>query len=175
ADYAFHLLVVSAGAVAANVLSQYIWPRALHLFGSSGGQFDAVDRYLRRLTIVLALAGIIAAPIVPFAFHFATAHFFTSYHVNSTMLLLLYGAAVFDVANFYPYFLLTVGKIDWFIAIHIAGAALLASGCLAVVLMHGNLVICAALAFITRIGIVIATAMASHKLVREQSKNLFFN
>ena len=133
------------------------------------------DRYLRRLTIVLALAGIIAAPIVPFAFHFATAHFFTSYHVNSTMLLLLYGAAVFDVANFYPDFLLTVGKIDWFIAIHIAGAALLASGCLAVVLMHGNLVICAALAFITRIGIVVATAMASHKLVREQSKNLFFN
>jgi len=165
ADYAFHLLVISAGAVAANVLNQYFWPRALHLYGSSGSDPAVVDRYLRRLTLGLTALGLAAAPVVPFAFQFATTHFFPTYHVNTILLLFLYGAAVFDVANFYPYFLLTVGKTDWFIAIHIAGAAVLAVGTFAVIFLKANLIFVGALAFLTRVLILIGTAVATHKLV----------
>lgn len=165
ADYAFHLLVVSVGVVAANVIHQYVWPRALHLYGSTGGDLHAVDRYLRRLAIGLAALGVALAPAVPFVFHFAAQRFFPAYRIDTVLILLLYAAAVADVANMFPLVLMTAGRMSALNTINVAAAVIVAVGCVAVARTGADLRVCGVLALSARLIVLAGTAWAAHGIV----------
>ena len=164
AVYAFHLIVISAGLIVTNVLSQYVGPRSLHLYGQSGGDTHVVFDYLARLTVILAILGALGAAVVPYGFDWVAAHFFRQYTVNHTLLFVLYAAMVIDVANLFPLALLAFRKFHLLIAIHLVPSVLLVAGCLIAHRMNAGLVSFAVLALLARLGIFIAAGIATVRL-----------
>ena len=161
AVYSFHLIVISAGLLISNMLSQYAGPRALHLLGSSRGDRRAVIDYLSRLSLMLLIAGLCAGFFVPSGLRFSATHFFKGYPVDVVLLLVLYAAAVVDVANLFPLVLLTLGRLNLLLLIYATAAVVLLAGFGVAYRAGAGLVVFASIGLLTRLGTFAASAIAS--------------
>ncbi len=164
ARYAVHLIVVTAATIVSNVVVQYVTPRLLTVFGRDGDG-RAIFRSLARMSLGLAMGGMIVAPFVPRLSRLVMPRLFPAYDTDPALLTLLYLGAAIEVANLFPVALLVFGALRWQIALQTTAGVAVVAGLLAVP-PAGSLVPYGAVFLAGRAAVTLACAAVAWRLAR---------
>ncbi len=130
AGYAAHAIVVVAGINVVSIVSQYMLPRFLHLYGSTG-DVGRVLKDANRLSLQMVGAACLGLPVACLMANWFVTQWYVQYEIDSRLLCVLLIGAVVEIINVYPLGLLAVGRTSMLARIHVwLGLIVMTANCL---------------------------------------------
>ena len=118
AGYAAHAIVVVAGINVVSIISQYVLPRFLHLYGSTGDARRVLDD-AGRMSLRMTVAACFGLPVACLLANWFVTKWYVQYVIDPRLLCVLVVGAAIEIINVYPLGLLAVGRTSTLARIHV--------------------------------------------------------
>jgi O-antigen/teichoic acid export membrane protein len=161
AGYAAHTIVVVAGINVVSIVSQYVLPRFLHLYGSTGEARRVLDD-VERLSWRMACAAALGLPAACLLAHQFVSRWYVQYVIDPRLLCVLLIGATIEIVNLFPLGLLAVGRTSSLARIHVwLGLLVLTANCLLLSITQ-DLLWFGVLFLVGRLAFAVSCAVTSH-------------